>query len=231
VIGGLGKFADFGEEATPQAPHEQVSQIVTALRGYGTLPDRPARVQAIERIKTLMSTPVSAVPAPGAATKPTPPPLAAPAMPVVKPETAPQPVEAPAGTSKPNVERIAPRKARYPMTCDLRPARAGRPGHCAARTTASGATGFERAHHGDGGHQHGLCGQICKLGVKTIRDCYSCFRVGTTTSQLKPSTGSNTATKHDHRFSMGRGHARARGGAPIFTATLSDGRPGTVHLV
>src|SRR5512139_3104842 len=74
VIGGLGKFADFWEkEATREAPAEQVAQIVAALRGYGTLPDRPARVQAIERIKTLMSASISTAPVPVAPPRPAPP--------------------------------------------------------------------------------------------------------------------------------------------------------------
>src|SRR5512137_2677661 len=61
VIGGLGKFAKFWEkEASRDAPVELVAHIVAVLRNYGGMPDRAARVQAIERIKTWMSFPGSA---------------------------------------------------------------------------------------------------------------------------------------------------------------------------
>ena len=67
VIGGLGKFADFWEkEASREAPTEVVAQIVELLRGYSALADRPARVQALERIKTLMSAQSPVPPAPAA---------------------------------------------------------------------------------------------------------------------------------------------------------------------
>jgi ATP-dependent DNA helicase RecG len=220
VIGGLGKFADFWEkEATREAPTEQVSQIVAVLRGYSTLPDRSARVQAIERIKTLMSTPVLAVPAPGAATKPTPPPLAAPAMPVVKPETAPQPVEAPAGTSKPNVPtppvtwRPAPSQSPVvPAIVPRAAAQAERLGLNAPITVMAGIS-------------TGYADKFAKLGVKTIRDLlfllprrYDDYR------NLKPINRLEYGDEVTIIASVwDAGTRRARGGAPIFTATLSDG--------
>jgi len=95
VIGGLSKFADFWEkEAVRDAPAGQVTQIVTLLRSYGTLTDRPARVQAIERIKTWMSSPsgptVEVQPAPPA------PPVEHLAPQVISEPAAPPPVSPPA---------------------------------------------------------------------------------------------------------------------------------------
>ena len=92
VIGGLGKFADFWEkEAVRDAPAEQVTQIVALLRSYGTLPDRPARVQAIERIKTWMSSPASG-PTVEVQPAPPPPPVEQPAPQVISEPAAPPPV-------------------------------------------------------------------------------------------------------------------------------------------
>jgi len=223
VIGGLGKFADFWEkEATREAPTEQVSQIVAALRGYSTLADRPARVHAIEHIKTLMSTPVSA------ATKPTPPPpapLAAPAPPVVKPETASQP-ERPAGTSKPNVERMVPPVPTPPVTWRPAPSQSPIvPAIVPRAAVQAERLGLNAPITVMAGISTGYAEKFAKLGVKTIRDLlfllprrYDDYR------SLKPINRLEYGDEVTIIASVwDAGTRRARGGAPIFTATLSDG--------
>ncbi len=232
VIGGLGKFAGFWEkEATREAPAEQVAQIVAALRGYGTLPDRPARVQAIERIKTLMSTPISAAPVPVAPPKPTPPPPVLPAMPGVKPGTALPPVKAAPGTGQPDVERVAPPVDKPPLAAPPAPSRAALsqgpviPAIVPRAAAQAERLGLNAPVTVMAGISTAYAEKFGKLGVKTIRDLlfllprrYDDYR------NLKPINRLEYGEEVTIIASVwDAGTRRSRGGAPIFTATLSDG--------
>jgi len=226
VIGGLSKFADFWEkEAVRDAPAGQVTQIVTLLRSYGTLTDRPARVQAIERIKTWMSSPsgptVEVQPAPPAppvehlapqviGEPAAPPPVLPPAPPpaVTHPpaESAqpPKPVEPPPARPRavPSTPTIVPRAA----------AQVERMGLDAPITVMSGiSTGYAE--------------KFAKLGVKTIRDLLYLFpRRYDDYRNLKPINRLEYGEEVTIIASVwDAGTRRTRGGAPIFTATLSDG--------
>jgi ATP-dependent DNA helicase RecG len=212
VIGGLGKFADFWEkEAAREAPAELVSQIASVLQGYAALTERPARVQAIERIKTLMSTSASA-PAPATPVaarplelKPAPPSPTSVGVPV-KPEPAPQPPVARSAPRPPvqvtGIPAVVPRAA----------AQAERLGLDAPITVM---TGISTAY----------AEKFARLGVKTIRDLlfllprrYDDYR------DLKPINRLEYGEECTVIASVwDAGTRRTRGGVPIFTATLSDG--------
>jgi len=205
VIGGLGKFAGFWEkEAAREAPVELVTQIVTALRGYSVLPDRPSRVQAIERIKTMMSSPAPSAPvaAPQAGAKPAEP--APPASPAAPEPVAPPPrsttVPAPRALSQPPA--IVPRAAAQVERLGL-----GAPVTVMIGISTAYAEKLER------------------LSVKTIRDLlfllprrYDDYR------DLKPINRLEYGEEVTVIASVwDAGTRRTRGGASIFTATLSDG--------
>ena len=232
VIGGLGKFADFWEkEVTREAPAEQVAQIVAALRGYGTLPDRPARVQAIERIKTLMSTPISAAPVPVALPKPTLPPPVLPAKPGVKPETASPPAEAALATSQPDMERIRPFVDKPPLAVPPAPSRSALsqgpviPAIVPRAVAQAERLGLNAPVTVMTGISTAYAEKFGKLGVKTIRDLlfllprrYDDYR------NLKPINRLEYGEEVTIIASVwDAGTRRSRGGVPIFTATLSDG--------
>jgi len=228
VIGGLGKFADFWEkEASREAPAEVVTEIASVLRGYGALSDRSARVQAVERIKMLVSAPAVPVapqpPEPKPAPTPTQvsaPAIAAtpptePAAPSAEAERAapPQPAAPP---PPPPVARPAPRPpvqvTGVPAIIPRQAAQAERLGLDAPITVMTGisTTYAER---------------FARLGVKTIRDLlfllprrYDDFRDLKPINRLEYGEEVTViATVWD------AGARRTRGGVPIFTATLSDG--------
>ena len=227
VIGGLGKFADFWEkEAMREAPAEQVTQIVTALRGYGALPDRPARVQAIERIKTLMTTTAPVAPARAAP----PPPAAEPARPTVKPEPTPPPSAA-APEAKPDAERVAPPTPKPPVPASLPPARPMPsqstviPAIVPRAAAQAERLGLNAPITVMAGISTGYAEKFARLGVTTIRDLlfllprrYDDYR------NLKPINRLEYGEEVTIIASVwDAGARRSRGGAPIFTATLSDG--------
>jgi ATP-dependent DNA helicase RecG len=218
VIGGLGKFADFWEkEAVREAPAELVAQIVQALRGYAALTDRPARVQAIERIKTLLS---ASAPAPRRAEpRPAPPPSepAAQAQPIPPvAESAPAARPEPAAPPAPPAARPAPRPPVQPPTI---------PAVVPRQTAQAERLGLDAPITVMTGINVGYAEKFERLGVRTIRDLlfllprrYDDYR------DLKPINRLDygeevtiIATVWD------AGLRRTRGGAPIFTATLSDG--------
>jgi len=219
VIGGLGKFADFWEkEAVREAPAEQVTQIVALLRGYNALPDRPARVQAIERIKTLMVTPL---PAPIVEAPPAPPPIE-PAAPVVEPEPVAlygvkdhSVVEPP-----PFQEAVQPRPS--PKPTGQAPGAPTIVPHAAAQVERMGLDAPITVMVGI---SRGYAEKFVKLGVKTIRDLlylfprrYDDYRNLKSINRLEYGEEATIiASVWD------AGLRKTRGGAPIFTATLSDG--------
>jgi len=219
VIGGLGKFADFWEkEAAREAPAEQVTQIVALLRGYNALPDRPARVQAIERIKTLMVTPL---PAPIVEAPPAPPPIE-PAAPVVEPEPVAlygvkdhSVVEPP-----PFQEAVQPRPS--PKPTGQAPGAPTIVPHAAAQVERMGLDAPITVMVGI---SRGYAEKFVKLGVKTIRDLlylfprrYDDYRNLKSINRLEYGEEATIiASVWD------AGLRKTRGGAPIFTATLSDG--------
>jgi ATP-dependent DNA helicase RecG len=220
VIGGLGKFADFWEkEAAREAPAGQVAQIAAALRDYGALPDRPARVQAIERIKTLMSSPASVASTPA-------PPTAGAITPIAKRQPA-APVE-----SKPEVQRTLPPAEKPPVATP--PSQSSRP--APSQSTVVPAIVPRAAAQAERlgldapitvmvGISTGYAEKFARLGVRTIRDLlfllprrYDDYR------NLKPINRLEYGEEVTIIASVwDAGARRARGGAPIFTATLSDG--------
>ena len=219
VIGGLGKFADFWEkEAVREAPAEQVTQIVALLRGYNALPDRPARVQAIERIKTLMVTPV---PAPIVDAPPAPPPIE-PAAPLVEPEpVAPHGVkDHPVVEPPPFQEAVQPRPS--PKPTGQAPGVPTIVPHAAAQVERMGLDAPVTVMVGI---SRGYAEKFVKLGVKTIRDLlylfprrYDDYRNLKSINRLEYGEEATIiASVWD------AGLRKTRGGAPIFTATLSDG--------
>jgi ATP-dependent DNA helicase RecG len=219
VIGGLGKFADFWEkEAAREAPAEQVTQIVALLRGYNALPDRPARVQAIERIKTLMVTPL---PAPIVEAPPAPPPIE-PAVPVVEPEpVAPHGViDYPVVEPPPSPEAVQPRPSPKPI--GQAPGAPTIVPHAAAQVERMGLDAPVTVMVGI---SRGYAEKFAKLGVKTIRDLlylfprrYDDYRNLKSINRLEYGEEATIiASVWD------AGLRKTRGGAPIFTATLSDG--------
>jgi ATP-dependent DNA helicase RecG len=219
VIGGLGKFADFWEkEAAREAPAEQVTQIVALLRGYNALPDRPARVQVIERIKTLMVTPL---PAPIVQAPPAPPPIE-PAAPVVEPEpVAPHGVkDHPVVEPPPFQEAVQPRPS--PKPTGQAPGAPTIVPHAAAQVERMGLDAPVTVMVGI---SRGYAEKFVKLGVKTIRDLlylfprrYDDYRNLKSINRLEYGEEATIiASVWD------AGLRKTRGGAPIFTATLSDG--------
>ena len=219
VIGGLGKFADFWEkEAAREAPAEQVTQIVALLRGYNALPDRPARVQAIERIKTLMVTPV---PAPIVDAPPAPPPIE-PAAPLVEPEpVAPHGVkDHPVVEPPPFQEAVQPRPS--PKPTGQAPGVPTIVPHAAAQVERMGLDAPVTVMVGI---SRGYAEKFVKLGVKTIRDLlylfprrYDDYRNLKSINRLEYGEEATIiASVWD------AGLRKTRGGAPIFTVTLSDG--------
>ena len=223
VIGGLGKFADFWEkEAVRDAPAGQVTQIAALLRGYGTLPDRPARVQAIERIKTAMSTPASA-PTVETQPAPPPPPVESPTPEVKREPVAPPPVPPPADT-RPPVEPAQP-----PQPVEPPPARPrvmpGVPTIAPRATAQAERMGLDAPITVMSGISTGYAEKFAKLGVKTIRDLLYLFpRRYDDYRSLKPINRLEYGEEVTIIASVwDAGTHRTRGGAPIFTATLSDG--------
>ncbi len=219
VIGGLGKFADFWEkEAVREAPAEQVTQIVALLRGYNALPDRPARVQAIERIKTLMVTPVPAsiVDAP-----PAPPPIE-PAAPLVEPEpVAPHGVkDHPVVEPPPFQEAVQPRPS--PKPTGQAPGVPTIVPHAAAQVERMGLDAPVTVMVGI---SRGYAEKFVKLGVTTIRDLLYLFpRRYDDYRNLKPINRLEYGEEATIIASVwDAGLRKTRGGAPIFTVTLSDG--------
>ena len=219
VIGGLGKFADFWEkEAVREAPAEQVTQIVALLRGYNALPDRPARVQAIERIKTLMVTPV---PAPIVDAPPAPPPIE-PAAPLVEPEpVAPHGVkDHPVVEPPPFQEAVQPRPS--PKPTGQAPGVPTIVPHAAAQVERMGLDAPVTVMVGI---SRGYAEKFVKLGVTTIRDLlylfprrYDDYRNLKSINRLEYGEEATIiASVWD------AGLRKTRGGAPIFTVTLSDG--------
>ena len=219
VIGGLGKFADFWEkEAVREAPAEQVTQIVALLRGYNALPDRPARVQAIERIKTLMVTPV---PAPIVQAPPAPPPIE-PAAPLVEPEpVAPHGVkDHPVVEPPPSQEAVQPRPS--PKPTGQAPGVPTIVPHAAAQVERMGLDAPVTVMVGI---SRGYAEKFVKLGVTTIRDLLYLFpRRYDDYRNLKPINRLEYGEEATIIASVwDAGLRKTRGGAPIFTATLSDG--------
>jgi len=219
VIGGLGKFADFWEkEAVREAPAEQVTQIVALLRGYNALPDRPARVQAIERIKTLMVTPV---PAPIVDAPPAPPPIE-PAAPLVEPEpVAPHGVkDHPVVEPPPFQEAVQPRPS--PKPTGQAPGVPTIVPHAAAQVERMGLDAPVTVMVGI---SRGYAEKFVKLGVTTIRDLLYLFpRRYDDYRNLKPINRLEYGEEATIIASVwDAGLRKTRGGAPIFTATLSDG--------
>jgi len=219
VIGGLGKFADFWEkEAVREAPAEQVTQIVALLRGYNALPDRPARVQAIERIKTLMVTPV---PAPIVDAPPAPPPIE-PAAPLVEPEpVAPHGVkDHPVVEPPPFQEAVQPRPS--PKPTGQAPGVPTIVPHAAAQVERMGLDAPVTVMVGI---SRGYAEKFVKLGVTTIRDLLYLFpRRYDDYRNLKPINRLEYGEEATIIASVwDAGLRKTRGGAPIFTVTLSDG--------
>ena len=231
VIGGLGKFADFWEkEASREAPTEVVAQIVELLRGYSALADRPVRVQALERIKTLMS-----------AQAPVPPALAAPRPSEPKPAPALAPTEVGATATKPeSVTPPAEPKAVASPTPAVAPAIAPPPARPAPRPPAQTTNipvivprqaaqaerlGLDAPITVLTGISTAYAEKFARLGVRTIRDLlfllprrYDDYR------NLKPINRLEYGEEVTIIASVwDAGTRRTRGGAPIFTATLSDG--------
>jgi ATP-dependent DNA helicase RecG len=236
VIGGLGKFADFWEkEASREAPAKVVAQIVELLRGYSALADRPARVQALERIKTLMSAQVSVPPVQAAPRPPEPKPAAAPeptqagapatgpesVTPPAEPKTVASPTPAATPAMAPPPARPVPRPpaqtATVPVIVPRQAAQVERLGLDASITVL---TGISTAY----------AERFARLGVRTIRDLlfllprrYDDYR------NLKPINRLEYGEEVTIIASVwDAGTRRTRGGAPIFTATLSDGS-GTIQ--
>ena len=219
VIGGLGKFADFWEkEAVREAPAEQVTQIVALLRGYNALPDRPARVQAIERIKTLMVTPL---PAPIVEAPPAPPPIE-PAAPLVEPEpVAPHGVkDHPVVEPPPFQEAVQPRPS--PKPTGQAPGVPTIVPHAAAQVERMGLDAPVTVMVGI---SRGYAEKFAKLGITTIRDLLYLFpRRYDDYRNLKPINRLEYGEEATIIASVwDAGLRKTRGGAPIFTATLSDG--------
>jgi len=221
VIGGLSKFADFWEkEAVRDAPTGQVTQIVTLLRNYSTLADRAARVQAIERIKTWMSSPsgptVEVQPAPPA------PPVEHPAQ-VISEPAAPSPVPSPAVTHPPAESAQPPKPAEPPPA---RPRVAPSSPAIAPRATAQvERMGLDAPVTVMSGISTGYAEKFARLDVKTIRDLLYLFpRRYDDYRNLKPINRLDYGEEVTIIASVwDAGMHRTRGGAPIFTATLSDG--------
>lgn len=219
VIGGLGKFADFWEkEAAREAPAEQVMHIVELLRGYSALADRPARVQSIERIKTLTSSPLPSPPVPAL-------PVSSPAE-VVAPVAKPEPVRPPVAA-----ERLAVEPPASPVDAPSRPPvrssgqATGVPvivPHAAAQVERQGLDAPVTVIVGI---SRGYADKFTRLDVKTIRDLlylfphrYDDYR------NLKPINRLEYGEEVTIIASVwDAGTRKTRGGAPLFTATLSDG--------
>ncbi len=218
VIGGLGKFADFWEkEAVREAPAEQVAQIVALLRSYSTLPDRPARVQALERIRTLMATPSpAAVPQ-----APLAPPVES-AVPAVEPEPVMQPAadEHPVTAPQPSPKDSQPRPSPRPAT--LAAGVSAIVPHAAAQIER---LGLDAPITVMVGISRGYADKFIRLGVKTIRDLLYLFPYRYDDYRnLKPINRLEYGEEATIIASVwDAGGRKTRGGAPIFTATLSDG--------
>jgi ATP-dependent DNA helicase RecG len=215
VIGGLGKFADFWEkEALRDAPATQVTQIAALLRSYGTLPDRPARVQAIEHIKTWMSSPSG----PKAEAQPS-----SPASQAISEPAAPLPVPPPAATQPPAKPIQPPKPAERP------PARPRAVSSAPAIVPRAAAQvermGLDAPITVMSGISTGYAEKFARLGIRTIRDLLYLFpRRYDDYRNLKPINRLEYGEEVTIIASVwDAGMRRTRGGAPIFTATLSDG--------
>ncbi len=259
VIGGLGKFAEFwAREAAREVPAEQVNQIVTLLRSYSNLADRPSRVQAIERIKTWMSSPAHATPSsplPAPAARPVE--AAPPRTPRHRPEAA-SPVEAtpPADGVAPHAEAEPPGEAAPPPGAASeavpepveppvesrpysppppRPARSAPaprpsipPGPPAIVPRAAAQVerlGLDAPITVMSGISTGYADKFARLGVRTVRDLLYLFpRRYDDYRDLKPINRLEYGEEVTVIASVwDAGVRRTRGGAPLFTATLSDG--------